>query len=1102
MHSSYPLYLAGIELSRKISKIYCLKESVCVTIDTHQSIQMERNHKIDMTLQEIILALEKFWADHGCIIQQPCDIEVGAGTFNPATFLRCLGPEPWQVAYVEPVRRPTDGRYAENPFRVGAYYQYQVILKPAPENVLPLYLESLYSLGISPRENDIRFVEDDWESPTLGASGLGWEVWWNGAEVTQFTYFQQMGSIDLDPICAEITYGLERIALYLQDVDDFFEIRWNEHLNYGDVHRQSEVEYSKYNFEHANVQMLFDLFSTYEKETHACLDAGLVLPATDHVLKCSHTFNMLDARGVISVTERVSYIERVRRLAQRIARAYCKQREEMEHPLMGRFGTASTSNANRTEPASTAINAVSNRTETADLLFEIGTEEIPAGYVPPALAQLREIATESLTSHRIPFGEVETLGTPRRITLSIKDVRTLRESEETEVVGPPKRIAYDENGEPTKAAIGFAKTQGVELSALRIVETTRGEYVAASKLEIGAPVHEVLETLLPEWIEALRFPKTMRWETQSEEPRAFARFARPIRWLVALFGDEIVDCTYGDAHAGRVTYGHRSLYPKPIHLTSADLGTYTEALHAAGVIVCPTERREAIGKQVRSILKAEGYLPKLDDELLGTVNYLVENPQPIVGNFSESHLELPPEVLITAMKKHQRYFPMWKSRSELAAKFITISNGTDGNFAGVQHGNERVLHARLNDAEFFYKEDQKTGLADKVERLGAVIFHAKLGSLLDKAERLKTLVKFIAQEIGVTNPSYAETTTTPTAEIGVTNPSYTEMTPTPTAEIGVTNPSYTETTAVHAERAAWLCKADLTTQIVIEFPTLQGITGRYYALNSGEPEPVATAIAEHYQPLGADTPLPETEVGALLAIADKLDTIVGYFGIEERPTGSQDPYSLRRHALGTIRILQDRQLPLSLDAVIQKAIAGYTAPLVEDTKTGVLNFIKERLRVILLQTQQYTPDVADAVLAVGDVNVIDILKRASALAEFRLTPNFEDVYNALNRVLRILPPNAPETVDATLLQDDAEKQLYDRITEAEPNFGQSIQERDYAKLLTQLAALQPAIDVFFDDVLVMAEEPALRANRLALLNRIGQNIYAVADLTQLVIAGN
>ncbi|MDE0088762.1 MAG: glycine--tRNA ligase subunit beta, partial [Candidatus Poribacteria bacterium] len=391
--------------------------------------------------------------------------------------------------------------------------------------------------------------------------------------------------------------------------------------------------------------------------------------------------------------------------------------------------------------------------------------------------------------------------------------------------------------------------------------------------------------------------------------------------------------------------------------------------------------------------------------------------------------------------------------------FITISNGTDGNIDGVRHGNERVLHARLNDAEFFYREDQKTRLADKVERLGSVVFHAKLGSLLDKAERLKALVKFIGAELKLA-----------------------------------------EKTTHHAERAAWLCKADLTTHMVIEFPSLQGITGRYYAKNSDESEPVASAIAEHYQPLGADTPLPETEVGAILAIADKLDTIVGYFGIEERPTGSQDPYSLRRHALGTIRILQDRQLPISLDAVVQKAISLYEVELVGDTEISVLNFIRERMRVIL-QTQEYTPDLADAVLAVGGVDIVDILKRASALAEFRLTPNFEDIYNALNRVLRILPENAPETVDAVLLKDDAEKELNTHITDAEPDFEKSIQARAYPKLLQQLAELQPAIDKFFDDVLVMAEDAELRRNRLALLNRIAKHVYAVADLTKLVIAG-
>ena len=556
------------------------------------------------------------------------------------------------------------------------------------------------------------------------------------------------------------------------------------------------------------------------------------------------------------------------------------------------------------------------------------------------------------------------------------------------------------------------------------------------------------------------FPKRCVWETKSEEPRTFARFARPIRWLVALLGDEVVSCSYGAADAGRTTYGHRSLHPEPITLASANLDTYAEALRAAGVIVCPNERRETIKKQVTTILKAEGCLPKLDAELLDQVNYLVENPQPIVGNFSESHLEIPPEVLITAMKKHQRYFPMWKDGTALAAKFITISNGTDGNIDGVRHGNERVLHARLNDAEFFYSEDQKTSLADKVERLDAVVFHAKLGSLLEKAERLKALVAFIGTELQLT-----------------------------------------EITVRQAQRAAWLCKADLTTHMVIEFPTLQGITGKYYAQNSGEAEPVATAIAEHYQPLGADTPLPETEVGTIIAIADKIDTIVGYFGIAERPTGSQDPYSLRRHALGTIRILQDRQLSLSLDVVVEKVFSLYKVELADDTQASVLNFIKERQRVIWQLTHQYAPDLADAVLSVGDVDIVDILRRASVLAEFRLTPNFEEVYNALNRVLRILPENAPETVDITLLQDDAEKQLYACITEAEPNFKQSIQERDYAKLLTQLASLQPAIDTFFDEVLVMARDLTVQTNRLALLNRIGQNVYAVADLTKLVIAG-
>ena len=1004
-----------------------------------------------MTYQEIILALEKFWSDYGCIIQQPYDIEVGAGTFNPATFLRCLGPEPWQVAYVEPARRPTDGRYGENPFRLGAYYQYQVILKPAPTDVLPLYLESLRHLGIDSRKNDFRFVEDDWEAPTLGGSGLGWEVWWNGAEVTQFTYFQQMGSIELHPICAEITYGLERIALYLQDVDSFFDIRWNDHLLYGDVHHQSEVEYSKYHFEHANVEMLFQLFETYEREAFACLEQGLVLPGTDYVLKCSHTFNVLDARGVISVTQRVGYIERVRRLAQRISQAYVAQREAMGYPLLNKTETKRTE-----EKSSPPLEDLQTRTQqgegqSEDLLFEIGTEEIPAGYISPALKQLQETASKSLANQRLSFKEIRTFATPRRLTLWIKGLATVQTDQTSEVVGPPKRIAYDENGAPTKAAIGFAKNQDVRVEDLKIVETARGEYVAASKLEKGRPALSILKELLPEWIQTLSFPKTMRWDN--------LRFARPIRWLVALLGNQVVDFQLDTLSSSRQTYGHRSLNPEPIELPNASLKSYIAYLRQAHVIVDQNERRAEIERQVTDILKAEGCSTTIDQELLNTVNFLVENPHAIVGTFSDSHLSLPNEILVTPMKKQQHYFPMWGSNGKLLAKFIIISNGTDGNFDGVRHGNERVLRARLTDAEFFYREDQKTSLADKVDRLQNVILQVKLGSLYDKVNRLKTLTGFIADQIDAP-----------------------------------------EAIKTHAVRAAWLCKADLTTQMVIEFPSLQGIVGKYYAENSGEPREVALAIEEHYQPVAAEALVPQTDVGAILSIADRIDTIVGYFGIGERPTGSQDPYSLRRYAIGTIRILHERNAHLSLESIVESAVELYDVNLSEDTKMAVLEFIKGRIHV-MLQTQGYAPDLIDAVIATGEVDVIDILKRAEVVAGFRTQPEFDRIYPALNRVLRILPDQPPTDVNPDLFQDEAEKELGKLVAETETELDRYIKERAYDCLLAKLTEFQPAIDKFFDEVLVMAEEPILRSNRLALLNAIARKIYAIADLTKLVIAG-
>ena len=550
----------------------------------------------------------------------------------------------------------------------------------------------------------------------------------------------------------------------------------------------------------------------------------------------------------------------------------------------------------------------------------------------------------------------------------------------------------------------------------------------------------------------------MRWDN--------LRFARPIRWLVALLGDQTIDFHLDTLRSGRHTYGHRSLNPEPVELKDASLEGYIKQLRQLNVVVDQAERRNRIEKRVTEILESEGCSAEVDSELLNTVTHLVENPEPIVGSFSESHLALPAEVLITPMKSYQRYFPMWSSDGNLMAKFIIISNGTDGNHDGVRHGNERVLHARLNDAEFFYREDQRTPLSDKIDRLRDVVFHAKLGSLLDKAVRLEALAGFITDEIGRRS----------------------------------SQGMFSEQSKKHAVRAARLCKADLTTLMVIEFPSLQGIVGRYYARNSGEAPEVALAIEEHYQPVSADAPLPKTDAGVVLSIADKIDTLVGYFGINERPTGSQDPYSLRRQAIGIVRTLLEKEFHLPLGALVEEVIRLYGVELMEDTKPAALEFLKGRIEV-MMESKGYAPDVLDAALATSELDIIDIVKRADVLAAFRDKPNFGAIFPALNRVLRILPDEPPTGVDPNLLQDAAEIELAAAIAEAEPALENAIDERAYDRLLCQLGNLQPAIDRFFDEVLVMAENAELQSNRLALLNSIAARLNVIGDLTKLVTAG-
>jgi len=557
-----------------------------------------------MNFQEIIMRLDHFWAEQGCLIWQPYNVQVGAGTWNPATALRALGPEPWNVGYLEPSVRPADGRYGENPNRWGQYYQYQVILKPDPGRPVEMYLDSLRALGIKMRDHDIRLVEDNWESPGLGAWGLGWEVWMDGQEITQYTYFQQAGGFDLDPVAVEITYGLERIAMVLQGVRDFVHIDWGGGLTYGELLLRQEVEHCTYNFDTADVDRLMQLYDLFEAEAKNAVQAGLVIPAHDYVLKCSHTFNVLDARGAVGVTERARYFTRMRELSRLVATAYLSQREEMGYPLLRK--------RTRSKPRSLpTVDPLRYPQEPASLLLEIGTEELPAQDLDGAIEQLRSNAPQMLSEARLGFQEVRVFGTPRRLAIYVQGLSPAQADLEQTVKGPPADRAFDEQGQPTKAALGFAKAQRVDVAELQQRDYDGKSYVVALKTDRGGAAAEVLTGILPELIASLRFAKSMRWNSSG------VAFSRPIRWMVALLGDQVVPFEYAGVQSGRTTRGIRHLGGRDITIPAAD--DYLSKMKASHIMLDVEEREGYIASEVAKLAKGVGgHIPN-DPELLREV---------------------------------------------------------------------------------------------------------------------------------------------------------------------------------------------------------------------------------------------------------------------------------------------------------------------------------------------------------------------------------------------------------------------------------------------------------------------------------------------------
>lgn len=688
----------------------------------------------------------------------------------------------------------------------------------------------------------------------------------------------------------------------------------------------------------------------------------------------------------------------------------------------------------------------------SDLLLEIGLEEVPAKFMPPALAELKQMAETQLNEQRISYDEVVTYGTPRRIALVVKNIADKQQDLEEEAKGPAVKAAYDADGNPTKAAMGFARGQGVDVADLYQKEVNGGLYVFATKKAAGVPTSEVLPELLPQFVTGIHFPKPMRWGFTE------LRYARPIRWIVALHGDKVVPFSLEDITSGNVSRGHR--YLGTDHLVIPCAEDYLAVMEKDFVIADQNRRQAMILEQIQKLADDVEGTVQIDEDLLEEVLYLVEYPTALMGNFNPAYLMIPEELVITPMKEHQRYFPVLKGH-HLLPKFVTVRNGGAEHLEIVQAGNEKVLEARLADAKFFYDEDLKINLADNVEKLKTIVFQEKLGTIYEKMQRVQKGTVVISDLL----------------------------------LLG-------EDVKERAMRAAYLAKADLVSNVVYEFPELQGIMGYKYAYAQGEHPLTSKAIAEHYMPKNADDEIPLTFEGLVCSMADKMDTIVGCFAAGIEPTGSQDPYALRRQAAGICSMILGRGVLVSLTALIEQAISHYPAEIVGDKDAlckRVYEFFEQRIRNVL-NDKGYRYDVIEAVVTCGYDNLTETLLRAEALNKMQATDTFAKVLTAFTRANNLAKKAEGSEVSDEYLVEDVEKQLWNDVQFAETAIANQVQERMYAEALTVISTLEESISAFFDGVMVMDENENIKNNRLALLVRVSALSNKIADLTKIVQA--
>lgn len=687
------------------------------------------------------------------------------------------------------------------------------------------------------------------------------------------------------------------------------------------------------------------------------------------------------------------------------------------------------------------------------LLVEIGSEEIPAGYIAPALDALKSKLLKKLDDARIDHGPARIYGTPRRLAVSVAGVAKKQSSISSEIVGPPVRVGFDKEGKPTVAAVKFAEKIGVSVRNLKTKETDKGDYLVAVRSEKGVATKALLASMLPDIILSLPFPKSMRWADLN------ISFARPIHYVLALLGSQSITFEMGNLKSGRHSVGHYFMDRKKIKIS--DPADYIETLRSANVIVDIEERKKIVLKEINKAAKKAGGKILADEELLDTVTNLVEYPVPSIGKFDDDFLELPKEILITAMREHQKYFAVIDRDDNLLPSFIAMNNTRAKDMNLVAKGHERVLRARLKDAQFFYRSDLDVTSENRVEKLKGVLFQAKLGTMYQKIERIEAIAALLSKMAGLN-----------------------------------------KTAAAQLSRAAYLCKSDLVSHVVGEFPKLQGVMGRTYASVSKEKGDIPAAIEEHYRPIYSGGSLPETKIGALLSIADKFDSICGCFSVGLVPTGASDPYALRRQGIGIIQIMLDNNFTFSLDAVIEACLSQFeknTTGQIRKQTDQIRTFLRNRMSH-LLADEGYSKDVIAAVTHVSVDCVPDVWNRVKALEALKAEPDFEPLAIAFKRVVNIIrkakSADIPD-VNASLFEESSEKGLSLAFNKVQKKVIRMLKKGHFSEALVEIASLKSPVDRFFDEVLVMAENKKVRQNRLALLKNIADLFAEFADFSKL-----